>query len=188
MPLFMSSPSPTETNTLTTANTDDDDDEEEEWEYVEYEELSEADMIGSEWLVGTVMDRNPNKIEETWCRCVVDDDGKNVCIWGDGSKGKWSLDRASQYVSWSKEYLWGKEIWAGTAEDYYYLQGTVRGWTYLTPASVDGQWQAKRLGVDPDEAGTPPWFEEEQEDESETEKGPTEEEASTEEEAASESA
>ena len=138
--------------------------EEEEWEYLEYEDLQESDFLGSEWLVGTNYDNNPNKIEETWVRCIVAENGKQPCIWGDGSKGTWSFDRASQYFSLSKEYFYGKTIWAGVVEDYYYLQGTVRGWTYISAAQVVGQWQAKRLGVDPEEAGTAPWFEENEEE------------------------
>lgn len=130
----------------------------EEWEYVEYEMLKEVDFMGSEWLVGTNWDSNPNKIDETWCRLATDRDGKNVAIWGDKSEGTWNFDVASQFLSFSKESLFGKQIWAGVVDDYYFCRGTVRGWTYLTPASVLAQWQAKRLGVDPEEAGTPPWF------------------------------
>lgn len=138
--------------------------EEDEWEYLEYEDLQESDFVGSEWLVGTNYDSAPQKIDETWVRCLVDSsNSKQPCIWGDGSKGTWYFDRASQYFSLSKEYLWGKTIWAGVVEDYYFLQGTVRGWTYLTPARVVGQWQAKRLGVDPEEAGIAPWFMEQEE-------------------------
>jgi len=139
--------------------------EEEEWEYLEYEELQESDFVNSEWLVGTVLDNSPKKIKETWVRCLVGNDARSSsqpCVWGDGSQGKWSFDRASQYFSLSKEHFYGKEIWAGMVDDYYYLQGTVRGWTFVTPAEVLGQWQAKRLGVDPEEAGTAPWFEEEE--------------------------
>lgn len=140
-------------------------DADDEWEYLEYEDLQESDFINSEWLVGTVMDSNPNKIQETWVRCIMSDDDAGAssqpCVWGDGAKGKWSFDRASQYFSLSKEHFYGKEIWAGMVDDYYYLQGTVRGWTYITAAEVLGQWQAKRLGVDPEEAGVAPWFEEE---------------------------
>jgi hypothetical protein len=146
-------------------NADDDDDD--EWEYLEYEDLQESDFVNSEWLVGTVFDNNPNKIVETWARCIMSDDSgasSQPCVWGDGSKGKWSFDRASQYFSLSKEHFYGKEIWAGTVDDYYYIQGTVRGWTYITAAEVLGQWQAKRLGVDPEEAGIAPWFEEEGEE------------------------
>jgi hypothetical protein len=145
-------------------NADDDDDD---WEYLEYEDLQESDFVNSEWLVGTVFDNNPNKIVETWARCIMSDDSgasSQPCVWGDGSKGKWSFDRASQYFSLSKEHFYGKEIWAGTVDDYYYIQGTVRGWTYITAAEVLGQWQAKRLGVDPEEAGIAPWFEEEGEE------------------------
>jgi hypothetical protein len=145
----------------------DENDNDDEWEYLEYEDLQESDFVNSEWLVGTVFDNNPNKIVETWARCIMSDDSgasSQPCVWGDGSKGKWSFDRASQYFSLSKEHFYGKEIWAGTVDDYYYIQGTVRGWTYITAAEVLGQWQAKRLGVDPEEAGIAPWFEEEETD------------------------
>lgn len=149
--------------TATGDSGDDENEEEEEYEYIEYDALTEAEFVGSEWLVGTNFDQNPEKIVETWVRLVVSEDGKNLCYWGDKSEGRWSLDEASQFLSVSKESLFGKQIWAGVVEDYYYLQGTVRGWTYLQPASVLGQWQARRLGVDPEEAGTAPWFEEEEE-------------------------
>ena len=147
-----------------------DDDDDDEYEYVEYEMLSEADYLGSEWMVGTLWDSNSQNIKETWVRLAAKDD-KNLAVWGDGSEGTWSLDAASQFLAISKSYFWGKQIWAGVVDDYYFCQGTVRGWTYATPASVLGQWQAKRLGVDPDEAGTAPWFnppeiEEEEEEES----------------------
>lgn len=145
---------------------DNDDDDDDEYEYIEYETLTEADYLGSEWAVGTCFDNNNGKIQETWVRLVTKED-KNIAIWGDSSEGTWSLDVASQFFSISKEYLWGKQIWAGVVDDYYFVQGTVRGWTYLTPASVLGQWQGKRLGVDPEEAGTPPWFEVEEDDQEE---------------------
>jgi hypothetical protein len=138
----------------------DDDDNDDEYEYIEYDSLTEREFIGSEWLVGTNWDRNADRIDETWARLVVDKDGKNVVVWGDQSQGVWALDVASQFLSLSKEnVVAGKEIWACTVTDYYYLQGTVRGWTYWSAAAVIGQWQGKRLGVDPEEAGTPPWFE-----------------------------
>jgi hypothetical protein len=141
---------------------DDDDDDEDEYEYVEYEILTEDDFRKSEWLVGTNWDSRSSEIVETWVRLAVDDKGQNVAVWGDNSNGKWSLDVASQFLSISKEsLLTGKQIWACTTDDYYYLQGTVRGWNFLQAASVLGQWQAKRLGVDPEEAGTPPWFQRE---------------------------
>lgn len=145
------------------ANSNDGDDvEDEEYEYVEYDILTEAEFRGSEWLVGTVMEGNPNKIQETWARLAVDADGKNVAIWGDKSQGSWSFDVANQFLSISKESLFGKDIWAGVVDDYYFARGTVRGWNFLSAASVVGQWQAKRLGVDKDEAGVPPWFEKEE--------------------------
>lgn len=140
-------------------NNVDDDNDDDEYEVIEYDSLSEEELRGSEWIVGTCWDHNENKIDETWLRLAVDKEGKNVAIWGDGSEGKWSIDTVSGFFSASKEnVLTGKQIWACTADDYYYLQGTVRGWTFWMAACVLGQWQAKRLGVDPDEAGIPPWF------------------------------
>eukprot|EP00980_Cylindrotheca_fusiformis_P014179 scaffold3720_cov141-Cylindrotheca_fusiformis.AAC.18 len=140
------------------------DDEDVEYEYVEYDILTESDFLSSEWLVGTCMDRSPNRIVETWVRLAVDKDGKNVAIWGDKSQGKWNFDTASQFLSMSKENILGKDIWAGVVDDYYYAQGTVRGWSFFAAAAVVGQWQAKRLGVDPEEAGIAPWFQQEDED------------------------
>lgn len=144
---------------------DDDDDEDDEWEFEEYENLTERDFYDSEWKVGTVME-NSNKIEETWARLVVQE-GEFVCVWGDGSSGKWNFDGASQFLSMSKDTIggWlGKKIWAGSVDDFYYVQGTVRGWSPLSPASVVGQWQCRRLGVDKDEAGIAPWFQEDEEE------------------------
>lgn len=146
---------------------DKEEEEDDEWEYVEFESLTEADLLGSEWLVGTCFDKSPDKIDETWCRLVCNDNNENIAIWGDNSEGKWALDKASQYITISKNYLWGKQIWACVVEDYYYLAGTVRSWSFFTAAAVEAQWQARRLGVDKEEAGIAPWFEEE-ETESET--------------------
>ena len=150
------------------------DDDDEEWEYEEYENLTEQDFYDSEWKVGTLME-NSNEIDETWARLVVKD-GEFVCVWGDASNGKWNFDAASQFLSMTKETFggWGgKKIWAGTVDDFYYIQGTVRGWSPISPASVVGQWQCRRLGVDKDEAGIAPWFQEDEEetgdDESSTE-------------------
>jgi hypothetical protein len=150
----------TTTTPLPTSTNVEDDDDEDEYEYVEYDNLTEQEFVGSEWLVGTNWDYNPGKIDETWARLVVDaKTGKNMVVWGDNSVGVWTMDVATQFLSLSKEnVIAGKEIWACTVSDYYYLQGTVRGWKYWSAAAVIGQWQAKRLGVDPDEAGTPPWF------------------------------
>jgi hypothetical protein len=144
-------------------NGDDDDDE---WEYEEFENLAESDFYGSEWKVGTVMD-NKGKIEETWCRLVVQD-GEFIAVWGDGGKGKWNFDTASQFLSMTKDTFggWlGKQLWAGNVDDFYYLSGTVRGWSPISPANVVGQWQAIRLGIEKDEAGVAPWFEEDEEEE-----------------------
>jgi hypothetical protein len=135
------------------------DEEEEEWEYEEYEQLSESDFYGSEWKVGTLMEGSKS-IDETWCRCAVKD-GQFIAVWGDGSDGRWNFDAASQFFSVTKESFggwFGKKIWAGTVDDYYFMEGTVRGWSPIQPASVIGQWQMKRLGVDPEEAGVAPWF------------------------------
>ena len=145
-------------------------DDDDEYEYVELEFLTEKDLATSEWLVGTNWDNNPNQIAETWCRLAVDEKGQNIAIWGDGAEGKWNLDVASQFLSISKENVFqGKRIWACTIDDYYYLQGTVRGWNFLQAASVLGQWQAKRLGVDPEEAGVAPWFQEDDDGEGQSE-------------------
>jgi hypothetical protein len=149
---------------------DNEDEDEDEFEYVEYDTLTEEEFLGSEWLVGTVMDSNTKKVAETWCRLAVDKDGKNVAIWGDKSEGNWNWDVANQFLSFSKTSLVGKDIWAGVVEDYYYMAGTVRGWSFFSPASVLGQWQAKRLGADPEEAGTAPWNEQEEEEEDEDSK------------------
>ena len=166
--------SPAATGGGSSSNSDDDDDD--EYEYVEYEDLQMSDLSGSEWKIGTVWNDNDQSIEETWVRLVFDEDGGGegfgskpscVAVWGDGAKGTWSLDVASQFFTISKETFggWlGKKIWAGPAEDFYYLQGTVRGWNPLSPASVRGVWQMKRLGCDKDEMGTAPWFEVEEEE------------------------
>mmetsp|Transcript_7796 Transcript_7796/g.11448 ORF Transcript_7796/g.11448 Transcript_7796/m.11448 type:complete len:237 (-) Transcript_7796:150-860(-) len=155
------------TSATTTDDKDGDSDADDgEWEFEEYEKLTESDFFGSEWKVGTLMD-GANKIDTTWCRCVVQD-GEFIAVWGDNSKGKWSFDAGSQFFSITKDTFggwFGKKIWAGSVEDYYFMEGTVRGWSPISSASVEGQWQMKRLGVDPDEAGTPPWFEENSEEE-----------------------
>lgn len=140
------------------------DDEDDEYEFVEYDILTEKEFMGSEWLVGTIMDRK-NKIGETWVRLATDKDGKNVAIWGDKATGNWNFDVANQFLSVSKSAPWGKNIWAGVVDDFYFCRGTVRGWNFISPASVVGQWQAKRLGAEKDEAGAAPWFEEEEEEE-----------------------
>jgi hypothetical protein len=156
---------------LQVSSKDDDKTEEEdedEWEYEEYENLNESDFYNSEWKVGTLKD-GKNNIDETWTRLVVKD-GEFVCIWGDGASGKWNFDPVSQFLSMSKDSFggWlGKRIWAGTVGDYYYVQGTVRSWSPISPASVVAQWQAKRLGVDRDEAGVAPWFQQDDDEEDE---------------------
>lgn len=156
-------------------NNIDNDDDDDMYEYIEYELLTEKEFRDSEWLIGTNWNDNPNTIQETWVRLIVDTkSGKNIAIWGDNSQGTWNLDVASQFLSISKEYkLFGKDIWAVTLSDFYYLQGTVRGWKYWTPAAVLGQWQAKRLKKeidnDDDDPGIAPWFENSNDDEKEVE-------------------
>jgi hypothetical protein len=156
-------------NEIENNNNDDEEDDDDEYEYVEFDSLAEADFAGSEWLVGTVFEGKENKpIDETWVRLFVTEEGKNLAFWGDNSEGTWNFDVASQFLTLSKDNLFGKRIWACTTEDFYYLSGTVRGWTYLQSARVLAQWQARRLGVDPEEAGVAPWFEEQDEDDEET--------------------
>ena len=157
--VLASSTSSTESVSVAPMEDDDDDDE---YEYVEYDILTESEFMGSEWLVGTVMDNRQKNIAETWVRLATDKDGKNVAIWGDNSEGNWNFDTANQFLSVSKNAVWGKNIWAGVVDDFYFCRGTVRGWNFLSAASVVGQWQAKRLGVEKDEAGVAPWFEEEE--------------------------
>lgn len=164
-----------DTNDLITPNNkkeevveeEEDDDDDEDWEYEEYDLLTESDFYNSEWQIGTLMD-GKKKIKETWARLVVKD-GNFIAVWGDSNNnGKWSFDSSSQFLSISKESFggWtGKQIWAGTVDDFYFIDGTVRGWSPISPASVIGQWQAKRLGVDPEEAGIAPWFQNQEKEE-----------------------
>jgi len=169
--ISLASTAATTSEIISSASDNDDDDDDDEYEYVEYDILTESEFMGSEWMVGTVMDNRPKSIGETWVRLATDRDGKNVAIWGDKSQGNWNFDTANQFLSVSKSAFWGKKIWAGVVNDYYFSRGTVRGWNFFSPASVVGQWQAKRLGVEAEEAGIAPWFEsddEEEENEGET--------------------
>mmetsp|Transcript_17924 Transcript_17924/g.43107 ORF Transcript_17924/g.43107 Transcript_17924/m.43107 type:complete len:250 (+) Transcript_17924:67-816(+) len=150
---------------------EDEDDNEMEWVEEEFELLTESDFYNTEWKLGTLMEGKPRSaesIDTTWVRLVTNDMGENLAIWGDDAKGKWTVDVPSQFFSISKESFggwFGKQIWAGTIEDFYYLEGTVRGWGPISPASVVGQWQAVRLGVvdgdrvSVEERGEAPWFE-----------------------------
>jgi len=136
----------------------------------EFELLTERDFYNTEWKIGTLMDDKPRdakSIDTTWVRLQTTESGENKAVWGDDSKGKWTIDVPSQFFSISKESFggwFGKQIWAGTIDDYYFLDGTVRGWSPISPASVIGQWQAVRLGVvegdrvSKDERGEAPWF------------------------------
>eukprot|EP00571_Detonula_confervacea_P010299 CAMPEP_0172300634 /NCGR_PEP_ID=MMETSP1058-20130122/2667_1 /TAXON_ID=83371 /ORGANISM="Detonula confervacea, Strain CCMP 353" /LENGTH=260 /DNA_ID=CAMNT_0013010457 /DNA_START=71 /DNA_END=853 /DNA_ORIENTATION=- len=158
---------------------EEEDDDEYEMVEEEFELLTEKDFYNTEWKIGTLMEnkpRDPKSIDTTWVRLVTTESGDNKAIWGDNSKGTWKVDVPSQFFSISKESFggwFGKQIWAGTIEDFYYLDGTVRGWSPISAASVDGQWQAVRLGVlDGDrvtleERGEAPWFAIEEEEDSE---------------------
>jgi len=141
-------------------------DDEDEYELVEYENLTEFDFYNSEWKVGTNWNNKKKEVDLTWVRLIVDENNNNVAVWGTGAKGTWKLDEAAQFISVSQE-SWGgwtgKKIWAGPMDDYYFMQGTVRGWNPISPASVLGLWQMIRLGVDKEEAGTAPWLDEEEE-------------------------
>ena len=135
------------------------DDEDLEWVEEEFETLTERDFYNTEWKIGTLMDnkpRDPKSIDTTWVRLSTTEEGtspfhyalfaSDLCVssllssspgtnkatWGDGSKGKWTVDVPSQYFSISKETFggfFGKKIWAGNIDDFYYLEGTVRGWS-----------------------------------------------------------
>ena len=173
-------------------NSNDDEEDDMEWVEEEFELLTERDFYNTEWKIGTLMDntpRHPSSIETTWVRLMTTEDGTNKAIWGDGSKGKWTIDVPSQFFSISKETFggWlGKKIWAGTIDDFYFLEGTVRGWSPISPASVVGQWQAIRLGkmdggdrVTDEERGVAPWFLE-KDDDDDDEKGEGDEEENAE--------
>jgi len=148
----------------------DEEDDEMEWVEEEFELLTERDFYNTEWKIGTIMENKPREsssIDTTWCRLVTTENGDNKAIWGDDSKGTWTIDVPSQFFSISKETFggwFGKQIWAGTIDDFYYLEGTVRGWSPISPASVVGQWQGVRLGVvdgdrvSVEERGEAPWF------------------------------
>eukprot|EP00569_Conticribra_weissflogii_P006994 CAMPEP_0171335920 /NCGR_PEP_ID=MMETSP0878-20121228/5653_1 /TAXON_ID=67004 /ORGANISM="Thalassiosira weissflogii, Strain CCMP1336" /LENGTH=272 /DNA_ID=CAMNT_0011837263 /DNA_START=24 /DNA_END=842 /DNA_ORIENTATION=- len=155
-------------------NNDDEDEEEEEWIEEEFELLTERDFFDTEWKIGTVLDSSPDSIATTWVRLTTTDEGTNIATWGNSNKiiarGKWAIDVPSQFFSISRESLggwFGKQIWAGTLEDYYFMEGTVRGWSPISPASVIGQWQGIRLGVSKEERGVAPWFAREEENEEE---------------------
>ncbi|KAL7462025.1 hypothetical protein ACHAXS_002423 [Conticribra weissflogii] len=154
------------------ASEDSDEEEEEEWIEEEFELLTEKDFYDTEWKIGTVMDSSPSTIATTWVRLTTTAEGTNLATWGDSNRilarGKWAVDVPSQFFSISRESFggWlGKQIWAGTLEDYYFMEGTVRGWSPISPASVIGQWQGIRLGVSKEERGVAPWFRREETEE-----------------------
>ncbi|EED90613.1 predicted protein [Thalassiosira pseudonana CCMP1335] len=166
---------------VATVEVEDEDDDDMEWVEEEFELLTERDFYNTEWKIGTLMEnkpRRPESIDTTWVRLQTNEAGENTAVWGDKSKGKWTIDVPSQFFSVSKETFggwFGKQIWAGTIEDFYFLEGTVRAWSPISPASVIGQWQAIRLGVEGgdrvtvEERGVAPWFMEKDDDDYEEE-------------------
>jgi len=157
----------TETDGTSNALSETSEEEEDEYEEVEFEYMLYDDMLGSEWKIGDLME-DKKQINEYWFRLLTNEE----VVWGDNSKGKWKLDERAQFLTISKESFggWlGKKIWACNLVDFYYLEGTIRGWTPLEAATVKGQWQAKRLGCTDEERGPAPWFEDEGDEEREVE-------------------
>jgi len=142
-------------------------DDDNEFEEVEFEYMLYDDLLGSEWKIGDLMEGKKN-VKEYWFRLLTNEE----VVWGDNSKGKWKLDERAQFLTISKESFggWlGKSIWACNTDDYYFTQGTIRGWNPLEAATVKGQWQAKRLGCTDEERGIAPWFQEEYENDEQVE-------------------
>lgn len=139
-----------------------------DYETVEYDFLTEEEFKDSEWLVSTARYNATggiydDGITETKVRLETNAKGKMVARWADKAQGDWYFDRARQYLCISKENWVSRTLWVCTVEDYYYLEGPVQGWTLWSPASVLGQWQAIRLGIDEKDAGPAPWFQEDTE-------------------------
>jgi len=124
---------------------------------------SDADIAGSEWKIAIQwfdddgLPKRGGELQETWLRFKED----YVVEWGIGATGVWSLD--GQFLSISRDFALG---WGGKRilscklaqkQNEAYIEGMVRGWTPLTAASVMGQWQALRLGIDRTPYGEPFW-------------------------------
>lgn len=114
-----------------------------------------ADFAGSEWKIGVLWGEEQD-IEVSWFRCKAD--GKSEWGFKQGNEGRWSLDDGV-YLTVTRNYFlgWnGRRIYsAKVTDDCNYLEGYVRGWKPWEPASIMGQWQAFRLGVE--RPNPPPW-------------------------------
>lgn len=113
----------------------------------------ESDFNGSEWKIG-ILWNGKKKIDVSWIRCKP----MNELQWGFGAEGKWRLEDGT-FVTFTRDFFlgWhGRRLFsAKIGEDSNYLEGVVRGWKPWDSATVMGQWEAIRLGVDrPEEA---PW-------------------------------
>lgn len=124
-------------------------------EPAEPKKFEAADFAGSEWKIGVLWGEEED-IEVSWFRCK--DDGKSEWGFRTGNEGRWSLDDGV-YLTVTRDYFlgWnGRRIYsAKVTEDCNYLEGYVRGWKPWEPASIMGQWQAFRLGVE--RPNPPPW-------------------------------
>lgn len=131
-----------------------------EYEYIEYDELTEKQFMGSVWLVGTNEADNEgnvtDKVTETKLFLTTDDQDKKVAMWGDCSKGKWYIDNGNFLAS--KESLFGRRYWTCYADDFYFMEGTIQGWSLISPAMKLGMFQAIRLDVDKEVMGEAPWI------------------------------
>jgi len=118
----------------------------------------EADFVGSEWKIG-VLWRDKEKIDVTWVRCKEDGNSE----WGWGANGKWRLEDGS-FLTFTRDFPlgWnGKRLFsARVGADGNFVEGVVRGWKPFESATIMGQWQAIRLGVEG--RGAAPWFEDEE--------------------------
>ena len=106
----------------------------------------EADFVGSEWKIG-VLWRDKEKIDVTWVRCKEDGNSE----WGWGANGKWRLEDGS-FLTFTRDFPlgWnGKRLFsARVGADGNFVEGVVRGWKPFESATIMGEWQAIRLGVE----------------------------------------
>ncbi|KAJ1455195.1 hypothetical protein M885DRAFT_617350 [Pelagophyceae sp. CCMP2097] len=126
----------------------------------EAEEAAVYDLDGSEWKVG-ILWNGKKKIDVTWIRC----NPGGVARWGLPAEGKWKVEDGN-YATFSRDFFggWnGKRLLSARLQgDGNYLSGYVRGWKPWDTASVLGQFQAIRLGVDRS-AEDAPWLAEQPE-------------------------
>ncbi|KAH8056974.1 hypothetical protein JL722_7198 [Aureococcus anophagefferens] len=119
-----------------------------------------VDMFGNpvsesgelEWKIG-VLWRDKEKIDVTWVRCKEDGNSE----WGWGASGKWRLEDGS-FLTFTRLPWWSGALLRRGA-DGNFVEG-VRGWKPFESATIMGQWQAIRLGVEG--RGAAPWFEDEE--------------------------